>query len=201
MASQHQNGGRSPELRHDPVTNRWVIFSPARAKRPTDFKSKNPQNPNPNNNSLCPFCIGNEHECAPEIFRVPPDLNDPNWKLRVIENLYPALSRNLECPCEEKQGMEFPGRVIGGFGFHDVVIENPVHSVQLSDMEPREIGEVFLAHKKRIQQIMSVQSIKYVQVFFLLLFSEFVCVFGHVQSMSRFFSAFGDGFFFLILNL
>jgi hypothetical protein len=61
-------------------------------------------------------------------------------------------------------------------------------------MEPREIGEVFLAHKKRIQQIMSVQSIKYVQVFFLL-FSEFVCVFGHVQSMSRFFSAFGDGFF------
>jgi hypothetical protein len=91
--------------------------------------------------------------------------------------------------------MEFPGRVIGGFGFHDVVIENPVHSVQLSDMEPREIGEVFLAHKKRIQQIMSVQSIKYVQVFFLLLFSEFVCVFGHVQSMSRFFSAFGDGFF------
>ncbi|KAJ6924477.1 hypothetical protein NC652_017682 [Populus alba x Populus x berolinensis] len=165
MASQHQSGGRSPELRHDPVTNRWVIFSPARAKRPTDFKSKNPQNPNPNNNSSCPFCIGNEHECAPEIFRVPPDLNDPNWKLRVIENLYPALSRNLECPCEEKQGMEFPGRVIGGFGFHDVVIENPVHSVQLSDMEPREIGEVFLAYKKRIQQILSVQSIKYVQVF------------------------------------
>jgi hypothetical protein len=28
-----------------------------------------------------------------------------------------------------------------------------------------------------------------------------VCVFGHVQSMSRFFSAFGDGFFSWILNL
>ncbi|KAB5512180.1 hypothetical protein DKX38_029208 [Salix brachista] len=162
MSSQGQNTGRRPELRHDPVANRWVIFSPARAKRPTDFKSKSPQNSNPGDNSSCPFCIGNEHECAPEIFRVP---SDPNWKLRVIENLYPALSRNIEGPCEEKQDMGVPARAIGGFGFHDVVIENPVHSVHLCDMEARDIGQVLLAYKKRIQQIASVESIKYVQVF------------------------------------
>ncbi|KAB5512160.1 hypothetical protein DKX38_029188 [Salix brachista] len=160
MSSQGQNTGRRPELRHDPVANRWVIFSPARAKRPTDFKSKSPQNSNPGDNSSCPFCIGNEHECAPEIFRVP---SDPNWKLRVIENLYPALSRNIEGPCEEKQDMGVPARAIGGFGFHDVVIENPVHSVHLCDMEARDIGQVLLAYKKRIQQIASVESIKYVQ--------------------------------------
>ncbi|KAJ6291920.1 hypothetical protein OIU76_023921 [Salix suchowensis] len=94
MSSQGQDTGRRPELRHDPVANRWVIFSPARAKRPTDFKSKSPQNSNPGDNSSCPFCIGNEHECAPEIFRVP---SDPNWKLRVIENLYP-------CPEQEYRG-------------------------------------------------------------------------------------------------
>ncbi|KAG5079351.1 hypothetical protein JHK86_003416 [Glycine max] len=81
----------NPEVRKDIVWNRWVIFSPARAKRPSDFKSKSPADPNPN--QQCPFCIGHEHECAPEIFRVPP--GDPDWKIRVIQNLYPALSRTL----------------------------------------------------------------------------------------------------------
>lgn len=155
---------RSPELRKDPVTNRWVIFSPARAKRPSDFKSKSPENPN-NNSSSCPFCIGNEHQCAPEIFRVPPD---PNWKLRVIENLYPALSRQLDHTngqdddsSSELSGL---GRVVPGFGFHDVVIETPVHSVQLSDLDPSEIGAVLIAYKRRIEQIKQFDSIKYIQV-------------------------------------
>lgn len=155
---------RSPELRKDPVTNRWVIFSPARAKRPTDFKSKSPENPN-SNPSSCPFCIGNEHDCAPEIFRVP---NDPNWKLRVIENLYPALSRNLEHSIgrngDSNSELGAWGRVVPGFGFHDVVVETPVHSVQLSDLNPSEIGDVLIACKRRIEQIKGFDSIKYVQV-------------------------------------
>ncbi|OMO98946.1 Galactose-1-phosphate uridyl transferase, class I [Corchorus olitorius] len=156
---------RSPELRKDSVTGRWVIFSPARAKRPSDFKSKAPENPN-NNSSSCPFCIGNEHECAPEIFRVP---NDPNWKLRVIQNLYPALSRNLEYPVgrNDEPSNELGGwnQVVPGFGFHDVVIEAPVHSIQLSDLSPSEIGDVLIAYKRRIEQIKGFDPIKYVQVF------------------------------------
>lgn len=58
------------------------------------------------------------------------------------------------------------GRVVTGFGFHDVVIESPVHSVQLQDLEPREVGEVLLACKKRIEQIKEYDLIKYVQVLF-----------------------------------
>ncbi|CAN8300458.1 unnamed protein product [Cochlearia groenlandica] len=153
---------RSTELRKDPVTNRWVIFSPARAKRPTDFKSKSPQNHNPKPSS-CPFCIGREHECAPEIFRVP---EEPNWKLRVIENLYPALSRNLETQSEQSEkSSSAASRSIVGFGFHDVVIEIPLHSIQLSDIDPVGIGNVLIAYKKRIEQISQHDSIKYIQVF------------------------------------
>ncbi|XP_065852223.1 ADP-glucose phosphorylase isoform X3 [Euphorbia lathyris] len=163
MASPSPIPSRSPEIRHDALTNRWVIFSPARAKRPTDFKSKSPHNPSANN-TPCPFCIGHEHECAPEIFRVP---SDPAWKIRVIENLYPALSRNLANPSQNNQCLELDcaDRTLTGFGFHDVVIEAPVHSVQLVDMEPTEIGEVLLAYKKRIEQIMVFESIVYIQVF------------------------------------
>ncbi|GAV89930.1 GalP_UDP_transf domain-containing protein [Cephalotus follicularis] len=154
---------RAAEIRRDPVSNRWVIFSPARAKRPTDFKSKTPQNPNPNPDSSCPFCLGNEHHCAPEIFRVPP--HDPEWKIRVIENLYPALSRNLG-DGDPFVGTGDSGRFsINGIGFHDVVIESPVHSVQLSDLEASEIGDVLLAFKKRIEQIARCEYIQYAQVF------------------------------------
>lgn len=86
-----------------------------------------------------------------------------DWKIRVIQNLYPAVSRELD--------FQNPVSVIGdvavsGFGFHDVVIESPVHSVNLSDLSPAQIGEVLLACKKRIEQLRSFDSIKYVQVLF-----------------------------------
>ncbi|KAK2638199.1 hypothetical protein Ddye_025994 [Dipteronia dyeriana] len=167
MASSTPEQNRSPEVRRDPLNNRWVIFSPARAKRPSDFKSKSPQNASSNSSSSCPFCIGNEHECAPEIFRVPTDPKS-DWKLRIIENLYPALSRAVEKdgdPRCETSCLGYSDRVVKGFGFHDVVIETPVHSVQLSDLHPREVGDVLLAYKKRIEQIQEYEFIKYVQVF------------------------------------
>lgn len=164
MASQSRN----PEIRKDTVNNRWVIFSPARARRPSDFKSKsNTTNPNNNPSENCPFCLGREHDCAPEIFRVPPDPSS-RWRIRVIQNLYPALSREIE-PSSSVHG-ESPGPgstgdvAISGFGFHDVVIESPVHSVRLEDLDPVGIGVVLLAYKKRIDQLRCHESIKYIQV-------------------------------------
>ncbi|KAJ0014832.1 hypothetical protein Pint_20167 [Pistacia integerrima] len=53
--------------------------------------------------------------------------------------------------------------VVPGVGFHDVVIETPVHSVHLSDLGPTQVGEVLLAYKKRIEQIKERDLIKYVQ--------------------------------------
>ncbi|GLT90411.1 hypothetical protein SLE2022_083440 [Rubroshorea leprosula] len=155
---------RTPELRKDPVTNRWVVFSPARAKRPTDFKSKASGS---HNIIECAFCIGHESECAPEIFRIPP--KHPNWKLRVIENLYPAVSRSPECQFGQNSFVKHEtgdwGLAIPGFGFHDVVIEAPLHSVRLSDLDPKAMGDVILAYKTRIEQIARHDSVKYVQVF------------------------------------
>lgn len=148
------------------MTKRWVIFSPARAKRPFDFKSKSPTTQTQQQQE-CPFCLGHEHECAPEIFRIPSD-SGRDWKIRVIENLYPALSRTLDNPIAGNPNQNPIGnadQVLGGFGFHDVVIEAPVHSVLLSNLSPQEVGEVLLAYKKRIQQLANQDSIKYVQVF------------------------------------
>ncbi|CAH9069085.1 unnamed protein product [Cuscuta epithymum] len=153
---------RSPEIRKDGINDRWVIFSPARSRRPSDFKAKS--NPNPNNQSGCPFCKGHEHECAPEIFRIPPDATS-DWGIRVIQNLYPAVNRDLHFQAENNHDSLHGVVSIRGFGFHDVVIESPVHSVHLSDLSQAWIGDVFLAFKTRIDQIRINQSIKYVQVF------------------------------------
>lgn len=162
---------RSPEIRKDAVHNRWVIYSPARARRPSDFKSKTDTSSNAKAQSECPFCAGHEHECAPEIFRFPPQASAPDWKIRVIQNLYPALSRELEPPNTECGG----GLVnVTGFGFHDVVIESPAHPLHLTDLPPRQVADVFLAYKKRIDQLRAFDSIKYIQVILSVLFIKLI---------------------------
>lgn len=52
------------------------------------------------------------------------------------------------------------------------MIEAPVHSVNLSDLDPTEVGEVLLAYKKRIEQIKERDLIKYVQVCYVLFLLE-----------------------------
>ena len=160
--SSNSASARNPELRRDRINNKWVIFSPARSKRPSDFKSKAPaSDPNQNPNQECPFCVGHEHECAPEIFRVPAD-SGPKWRIRVIQNLYPALSRDLEPHSGDLSSLQCG--VLPGFGFHDVVIETPTHPVHLSDLSPSGVAEVLLAYKQRILQLASFDAIKYIQV-------------------------------------
>ncbi|KAJ0612682.1 putative galactose-1-phosphate uridyl transferase, HIT-like superfamily [Helianthus annuus] len=161
---------RNPEIRKDAVNNRTVILSPARSRRPSDFKSKSQAKPDSNPSSdgqpQCPFCAGNEHQCAPEIFRSPED-STSDWKVRVIENLYPALSRDLKVKSDDDEYCQADvtaGDVsLGGFGFHDVIIESPVHSVHLPDLSASRIAGVLLAYKKRIEQLCAVDSISYVQ--------------------------------------
>ena len=115
----------------------------------------------------CPFCAGRESECAPQIFRVPPEDALP-WRVRVIENLYPALRRDIEPPpaTEGPDGEEEgPGeRAVRGFGFHDVVIETPRHDVRLWDLGAEGVRDVLLAYAARVRQLREHPAVKYVQV-------------------------------------
>ncbi|XP_068649787.1 ADP-glucose phosphorylase [Aristolochia californica] len=154
---------RNPVIRTDIIFNKSVIFSTARARRPSDFKSASANsNHGSSSSSSCPFCIGREHECAPEIFRVPRDTSD--WKIRVIENLYPALRRDIEFQSLVLDSIP-EASVLSGFGFHDVVIETPTHDVRLSDLSAEEVGGVLIAFKERVLQLRSNEVIKYVQIF------------------------------------
>ena len=63
----------------DPVSKKWVVFAPRRAKRPDIAKGPSP---------LCPFCIGREKD-EQELYRIGGELRDTNWQIRVVPNRFP----------------------------------------------------------------------------------------------------------------
>ncbi|MDP2638455.1 MAG: hypothetical protein Q8P26_05335 [Candidatus Levybacteria bacterium] len=68
------------EFLQNPVSNKWVISSPRRAKRPDIAKGIEP---------ICPFCPGKEGE-EKEVYRFP-KLAPPGrgWRVRVVNNKFP----------------------------------------------------------------------------------------------------------------
>lgn len=150
------------EMRHDPILDKWVIISPARGKRPTDFKSSTDPS-NFQSQGPCAFCLNHEHECAPEIFRIPEGTSA--WMVRVIKNLYPALSMDHESTQFSHRSPNQLHITLTGFGSHDVVIETPEHSMTLANMPESSILRVLIAYKVRVQQLASNEIIKYIQVF------------------------------------
>ncbi|HXK13390.1 MAG TPA: hypothetical protein VNH45_02540 [Gaiellaceae bacterium] len=73
------------DVRHDPMTGRWVAIAPERATRPGAAE------PASDEREACPFCAGHEDRTPPETLR----LGDgpTGWGVRVVPNLYPALER------------------------------------------------------------------------------------------------------------
>ena len=108
-----------PELRKDPIVNRWVIIATERAKRPTDFKA--PENDEESSKG-CPFCPGNESKTPPEIYALRSDSSRPDaegWTVRVVPNKFPAL--RVEVALKRKGVGMFD--LVSGVGAHEVVVE------------------------------------------------------------------------------
>src|SRR5256885_15213171 len=84
-----------PDLRKAPITGRWVLISPARARRPSDFSRESFKI----KGGFCPFCPGNESKTPPEILGYRPSAaggpaapkDSPGWRVRVVPNKFPAL--------------------------------------------------------------------------------------------------------------
>ncbi|MBI5643409.1 MAG: galactose-1-phosphate uridylyltransferase [Deltaproteobacteria bacterium] len=130
-----------PELRLNLVTREWVIIATERAKRPMDFKNSVDKPAVPPYLKTCPFCPGNEYRTPQEHYRLP---FDGNWKIRVVDNKYPALS-----PGEKKRVSDGYKRSISGIGVHEVIVENPIHNISTALMDVRDIEDIFRVYKAR----------------------------------------------------
>jgi len=151
-----------PELRRDPVVGRWVIIAAERRHRPRDFDTPNePPGVGPD---LCPFCPGHESYTPTEVFAIRPQggaANGPGWSTRVVPNKFPALQVEGEL---DRRGEGIYDRM-NGIGAHEVIIESPDHSKELSELTVEEIERVLLAFRERMRDLRNDLRFRYILVF------------------------------------
>jgi len=134
-----------PELRRDPLLDRWVIIATDRAFRPTDI----PRTVAPLPSASCPFCAGSEASTPPEILAYRPAdaaANGPGWSVRVVPNRFPALM--IEGGLD-REGLGLYDRM-NGVGAHEVIIESPQHVADLGDLPVEQVTAVLGAYQERI---------------------------------------------------
>jgi UDPglucose--hexose-1-phosphate uridylyltransferase len=131
-----------PQLRKDPLNDRWVIIAPERADRPNALTRPQPEPAGAR--ETCPFCPGNEKMTPPEILtqRGP----SGTWSLRVVPNRYPAL--RTEIPMSRAAEGIFDS--MSGVGAHEVVIETSDHTKELPDLAPVQVAAVLRAWQERM---------------------------------------------------
>ena len=150
-----------PELRRDPIVDRWVIISSVRKQRPfpkmianEDFK----------NEKACPFCPGNEKYAPNEIFAISDNYREkdtPGWDVRVIPNRYPALKVEGEL---NKRGIGIYD-LMNGIGAHEVIIETPDHNIEISKMSIEQVKKILFAYRERVIDLKNDVRFKYILIF------------------------------------
>ncbi|MBW2245331.1 MAG: galactose-1-phosphate uridylyltransferase, partial [Deltaproteobacteria bacterium] len=145
----------APELRRDPIVDRWVIISEERGDRPIG----DPRNPGSTASALCPFCPGNEAETLPEIaaVRAPNSEPDsPGWRVRTVPNKYPAL--RPDAAPRDARGPLF--RRQPAAGHHEVIVEGDAHTRSVSELQTDTMREVVGMYRDRLQSLAQINGLR-----------------------------------------
>jgi UDPglucose--hexose-1-phosphate uridylyltransferase len=127
-----------PELRIDPLSGQRAIVAGERAGRPGGELAAPPAPAIELESD--PFAEGHEERTPPELYAVRPNggaADTPGWRVRVVPNLYPALSDASEEPPPEANRDLFWSAP--AHGAHEVIINSPKPVVSLSLLEPAEV--------------------------------------------------------------
>ncbi len=134
-----------PELRKDPILDRWVIIATDRSRRPNDFGAQNTANV-PTESVFSP---GNEAKTPSEVFQIgraaSAAKDSSGWRVRVVPNKFPALSTEGELDSRAAGMFD----LMNGVGAHEVVIEHPDASWDMSDATPQQMSDVLEAYIER----------------------------------------------------
>jgi UDPglucose--hexose-1-phosphate uridylyltransferase len=146
------------ELRHDPLTRRWVIVAMERARRPGEFEFAAPVPAD--DEPPCVFCPGMESRTPPEItaIREKGSANDANWVVRAIPNKHPVLA--IEGSLDRAAAGQFDR--MRGVGAHEIVIESPDHRVRPARMPLLQLAAALGMSRNRMADLMRDRRFKYV---------------------------------------
>ena len=128
------------EMRLDPLTQAWTIFSSARPIPPA-FASVRGESPRES-----PFVAGSERFAPQALHSVPA----PDWKVRVIPNRAPLLQVEGDA---DRHSEGFYDRM-DGVGAHEVVIEDPGDK-SFEELPLLQIEQIITAWKVRMLDLMS----------------------------------------------
>jgi UDPglucose--hexose-1-phosphate uridylyltransferase len=132
-----------PEIRIDPLSGHRTIVAGERSRRPGGEPRCQP--PEPIDAERDPFAEGHESRTPPELYAVrpgggPPD--SPGWTVRVVPNLYPALTPDAAEPegrRDQDDGSELflarPAR-----GAHEVIVNGPQPVCSLAELPAEQVG-------------------------------------------------------------
>lgn len=133
------------QLRRDPITNTWVLQLGCEAPRVEG--------------EGCPFCPGGQASSLQTLYEHP--YHSPDPQVRVIPHLRP-LYRIEGDPERQAEGMYDRMRNLGA---HEIVIEHPDHSNQLSHQSDEEVAQVLKAYVTRMVDLKKDRRFRYVTVF------------------------------------
>ena len=139
-----------PEVRIDPLTGLRAIVAGDRARRPGGGLSAPPAAPlDPEGD---PFAEGHEDRTPPEVYAVRPNgggPNEPGWTVRVVPNLYPALSEDAAGPGPEAN----PDLFWAGpaHGAHEVIVNAPDPVMSLADLTPGQVEGAMEVWRERMR--------------------------------------------------
>jgi len=148
-----------PEMRHDPLQRRWVVISPERGSRPTDYLDFEEEV-----EEYDPFAEGNEGETPPEITAVRSKNSKPNgpgWQIRVFPNKYPAFK--IEGDLDRRAEGVYDA--MNGIGAHEMVIETPERRSDISLLNPEHAFNLGRTYRDRIIDLMKDRRMKYALLF------------------------------------
>ena len=139
-----------PEIRIDPLTGFRAIMAGDRAHRPGGGLSAEPAAPiDPEND---PFAEGHEDRTPPELYAVRPGgggPDTPGWTVRVVPNLYPALSEDSRPPePEANPDLFWRG---AAHGAHEVIVNAPDSVTSLSDLRPEQVIQAMDVWRERMR--------------------------------------------------
>jgi UDPglucose--hexose-1-phosphate uridylyltransferase len=138
------------ELRVDPLTGLRAIVAGDRANRPNAGLSADPSPPlDPAGD---PFAEGHEAKTPPELFGVrtngsAPDT--PGWLVRVVPNLYPALSPDCEIPQPDASPDLFAAQP--ACGAHEVIVNAPQSVAALAELPVEQVAVAMDVWRERIR--------------------------------------------------
>jgi UDPglucose--hexose-1-phosphate uridylyltransferase len=145
-----------PEVRIDPLSGHKTIVAGERSKRPGGAPTCAPAEPIDAERD--PFAEGHEDRTPPELYALRPGggpANSPGWKVRVVPNLYPALTpadpgakggsdggygqSGIDQPegAEPARGRPELFAALPATGAHEVIVNGPQSVLSLAEL-PRE---------------------------------------------------------------